>query len=165
MSPRQNWDSLNPSLASVWSPPPRTGGGGGIRVRGWGSPNSEDWRKSFALCLLCGTNLLARGRAVQREVSVEAEPQPLCCPVNGQSCRFSEIQNVPNDPATAFHCIRLFLCSKSIPYIRMKCFQKWHGCGGLPTLWPDLHDGGGPGYLHSGLICMTVVGLATCTLA
>ncbi len=29
----------------------------------------------------------------------------------------------------------------------------------------DPHDGGGPGYLHSGLICMTVVGLTTCTLA
>ncbi len=23
-------------------------------VRGWGSPNSDDWRKSLALCLLCG---------------------------------------------------------------------------------------------------------------
>jgi hypothetical protein len=22
-------------------------------VRGWGSPNSDDWRKSLALCLLC----------------------------------------------------------------------------------------------------------------
>jgi hypothetical protein len=21
---------------------------------GWGSPNSDDWRKSLALCLLCG---------------------------------------------------------------------------------------------------------------
>jgi hypothetical protein len=24
------------------------------RVRGWESPNFDDWRKSFALCLLCG---------------------------------------------------------------------------------------------------------------
>ncbi len=24
-----------------------------VRVRGWGSPNSNDWRKSLALCLLC----------------------------------------------------------------------------------------------------------------
>jgi hypothetical protein len=33
------------------------GGGGGhtrLRVRGWGSPNSDDWRKSLALCLLYG---------------------------------------------------------------------------------------------------------------
>jgi hypothetical protein len=25
-----------------------------LQVRGWGSPNSNDWRKSLALCLLCG---------------------------------------------------------------------------------------------------------------
>jgi hypothetical protein len=25
-------------------------------VRGWGSPNSDDWRKSLALFLLCGTS-------------------------------------------------------------------------------------------------------------
>jgi hypothetical protein len=24
-----------------------------LRVRGWGSPNSDDWRESFVLCLLC----------------------------------------------------------------------------------------------------------------
>jgi hypothetical protein len=36
--------------------PPEPGGGGHIRlrVRGWGSSNSDDWRKSLALCLLCG---------------------------------------------------------------------------------------------------------------
>jgi hypothetical protein len=27
-----------------------------LRVRGWGSPNSDDRRKSLALCLLCGLN-------------------------------------------------------------------------------------------------------------
>jgi hypothetical protein len=36
---------------------PETKGGGGVhtrlRVRGWGSPNSDDWGKSLALCLLC----------------------------------------------------------------------------------------------------------------
>jgi hypothetical protein len=26
-------------------------------VRGWGSPNSDDWRKSLALCLLCDFDL------------------------------------------------------------------------------------------------------------
>jgi hypothetical protein len=37
-------------------PSPKNRGGGHIRlqVRGWGSPNSNDWRKSLALCLLCG---------------------------------------------------------------------------------------------------------------
>jgi hypothetical protein len=46
MSPRRNWDSPNPSLASECAPPPRTGRGGGhsrLRVRGSGSPNSDDW--------------------------------------------------------------------------------------------------------------------------
>jgi hypothetical protein len=36
-------------------PSPRTKKGGG-RVRGWGSPNSDDCRKSLTLCLLCGDN-------------------------------------------------------------------------------------------------------------
>jgi hypothetical protein len=60
MSPRQNWYSPNPSLARKCAPPPRTGGGGGehtrLLVRGWGTPNSDDWRKGLALCLLCGPN-------------------------------------------------------------------------------------------------------------
>jgi hypothetical protein len=36
-------------------PPPPTKGGGHtrLRVREWRSPNSDDWRKSLALCLLC----------------------------------------------------------------------------------------------------------------
>jgi hypothetical protein len=35
--------------------PPRTKRGGHtrLRLRGWGSPNSDDWRKNIALCLLC----------------------------------------------------------------------------------------------------------------
>ncbi len=57
MSPRRNWDYPNPSLASECVPPPRTGGRGGhtrLRVRGWGSLNSDDLRKSLVFCLLCG---------------------------------------------------------------------------------------------------------------
>jgi hypothetical protein len=27
-----------------------------LRLSGWGSPNSNDWRKSLSLCLLCGTD-------------------------------------------------------------------------------------------------------------
>jgi hypothetical protein len=53
MSPRRNWGSTTPSLASECAPPPRTKGGEGhtrLWVRGWGSPNFE----SLALCLLCG---------------------------------------------------------------------------------------------------------------
>ncbi len=56
MSPRRNWDSPTPYLASACAPPTGTKEGGGhtrLRVRGWGSPNSDDWRKSLELCLLC----------------------------------------------------------------------------------------------------------------
>jgi hypothetical protein len=55
MFPRRKWDSPNPSLASECALPPRTGGRGAHSVRGRGSPNSDDWRKSLAHCLLCGT--------------------------------------------------------------------------------------------------------------
>jgi hypothetical protein len=56
---RRNWVSPNPSLASECAPLPRTWGGGHtcLRVRGLGSPNSDDWRKSFELCLLCGPDV------------------------------------------------------------------------------------------------------------
>ncbi len=40
----------------VCPPPPLGSGREGhtrLRVSGWGSPNSDDWRKSLALCLLC----------------------------------------------------------------------------------------------------------------
>jgi hypothetical protein len=42
------------SPASVPLPPePKGGGHNRLQVRGWGSPNSDDWRRSLALCLLC----------------------------------------------------------------------------------------------------------------
>ncbi len=34
--------------------PPKGGGHTRLRLRGWGSSNSDDWRKSLELCLLCG---------------------------------------------------------------------------------------------------------------
>ncbi len=62
MSPRRNWVLPPPPLpqASVPLTPEAKGGGHTcLPVRGWGSPNSDDWRKSLALCLLCGLrNLL-----------------------------------------------------------------------------------------------------------
>jgi hypothetical protein len=55
ISSRRNWDSPNPSPASEYAPPDqRVGGHTCLRLRGWGSPNSDDWRKSVALCLLSG---------------------------------------------------------------------------------------------------------------
>ncbi len=41
--------------ASVPLPPePKGRGHTRLQVRGWGSPNADDWRKSLALYLLCG---------------------------------------------------------------------------------------------------------------
>ncbi len=50
--------NLPPPFSPASVPLPGTNGGGGgvhtrLRVRGWGSPNSYDGRKSLALCLLC----------------------------------------------------------------------------------------------------------------
>ncbi len=45
----------HPPLPS--EPKVRGGGHTRLRVRGWGSHNSDDWRKSLALCLLCGYDL------------------------------------------------------------------------------------------------------------
>ncbi len=57
MSPRWNWDTPNP----VPLPQNRRGGGHTrLRVSGWGSPNSDDWRKSLALCpTLCPQHTLS----------------------------------------------------------------------------------------------------------
>ncbi len=53
MSPRRNWDSPNPSLASEFPSTQNRGGHTCLRVRGWVSPNSDNSRKSGAHCLLC----------------------------------------------------------------------------------------------------------------
>jgi hypothetical protein len=55
MSPLRNCDSPTPFAAGECSLPPdqRVGGHTRLRLKGWGSPNSDDWRKSLALCLLC----------------------------------------------------------------------------------------------------------------
>ncbi len=59
MYPCRNWVPQPLSRKRVCPPPPnqRVGGQTSLRVGGgggWGSPNSDDWRKSLALCLLCG---------------------------------------------------------------------------------------------------------------
>jgi hypothetical protein len=49
MSPRRNWDSPNPSLASECAPPPRTGGWGGGETlacgRGVGALGESQFRR------------------------------------------------------------------------------------------------------------------------
>ncbi len=46
-----------------------------VRVRGWGSPNSNDWRKSLALCLLCESLLKKKGMKTTCRVPLL---DPLC---------------------------------------------------------------------------------------
>jgi hypothetical protein len=61
LSPRPNWD-LPPPRKRV-CPSPGTKGGGVAHspaVRGWEGPNSDNWRKSLALLLLCAFNLSLR---------------------------------------------------------------------------------------------------------
>ncbi len=53
------------SPASVPLPPEWGGGHTRQRVRGWGSPNSDDWRKSLALCLLSGLSV-SEGKVSQK---------------------------------------------------------------------------------------------------
>ncbi len=62
LSPRPNWDpkvrrrdNPVPSPSSGCAPPPEPKGGGHtrLRVREVRGPNSDDWRKSLALLLLC----------------------------------------------------------------------------------------------------------------
>ncbi len=56
MSPRRNWDSPNPSPISECAFPTGLKGGGVVHTRrlqrGWGSLNSDDWRKGLAVALL-----------------------------------------------------------------------------------------------------------------
>ncbi len=47
------------------SPQNRGGGHTRLRVRGWESPNSDDSRKSLALCLLCGSVYLLLSELVR----------------------------------------------------------------------------------------------------
>ncbi len=64
MSPRRNWDSPNPSPASERGIPPGAKGGGHICLR-LRSSNSDDWRKSLALCLLCACKHTGRKRSLR----------------------------------------------------------------------------------------------------
>ncbi len=57
MSPRRNWEAPTATHLSRKRVCPSHGTKMGhifLRVKGWGSTNSNDWRKGLALCLLCG---------------------------------------------------------------------------------------------------------------
>ncbi len=55
-------------------PPPRTKGHTRLRIRGWGSLNSNDRAKSLAPCLLCGLDSKQHSR--YRWTAREGKPQP-----------------------------------------------------------------------------------------
>jgi hypothetical protein len=56
MSPRRNLDSATPSPASECAPRNQKGGRAhSPEVEGVRSPNSDDWKKSLALCVLCSS--------------------------------------------------------------------------------------------------------------
>ncbi len=60
MSPRPNWDPPTPLPQA--SLPPGTKGGDTLTSRsGGGGPDSDDWRKSLAQCLLCCFDIQASG--------------------------------------------------------------------------------------------------------
>ncbi len=55
LSPRPNRNPPPPPASKCApSPEPKLGAHTWLRVSGWGCPNSDDWRKSLALCLLFG---------------------------------------------------------------------------------------------------------------
>ncbi len=64
MSPRRNWDSPNPFAASECALPPGPKGGGAHppAPKGVWEFQFRRWRKSLALCLLCGVTLLYLSR-------------------------------------------------------------------------------------------------------
>jgi hypothetical protein len=69
------------SLASKCAPPPGTKGGHTrVRVRGWGSPNSNDWRKGLALCLLCGAYYHKEIQLVKSAKIISKDDFQICRP-------------------------------------------------------------------------------------
>ncbi len=78
--------------ASVYPPPPPPPPPSlrrGERVSGWGSPSSDNWRKSLALCLLC-MQIHTLTCYSNRLVSVPVTIRVLKCLI--QSRKFLEVQ-------------------------------------------------------------------------
>ncbi len=78
------------------APPSRTEGGGGggahtrLRVRGWGRPNSGDWRKSLALCILCGLHDSLNRQCIHLDWDVLWQ---LICRIKAQSTYECRVQS------------------------------------------------------------------------
>jgi hypothetical protein len=84
LSPRWNCPPPTPSPpASVPPHPNQTGGLTRLRARGWGCSNSDDWRKSLALCLLCfpfHKHSCAGIPAIQYSMDSTSLPSSYLCP-------------------------------------------------------------------------------------
>ncbi len=69
---------LSRKLVCPTAPPPRNQGRGAHSPagEGWGSPNSDDWRKNLALCQLCGPSLNIGVAAISLNRLIQAEVMP-----------------------------------------------------------------------------------------
>jgi hypothetical protein len=76
MSHRRNWDSPNPFAASECALPPGPKGVGAHPPahKGVGEFQFRRWRKSLALCLLCGYNLSHISKLCAEEVHISQRP-------------------------------------------------------------------------------------------
>ncbi len=92
------------SRQQVCSSPQNRGGHTRLQVRGWKSPNSDDWRKSLALCLICVIH------------DTEDNLKNLGFVKKKVSNRFSDIQC-----CTASHPVPIYMCKYNCP---------WGGGGG-----------------------------------
>jgi hypothetical protein len=88
-STRRNWDTPHPLPRQQVSLPLNQRGVGQTRlgVRGWGSPNSDDWRKSLALCLLCALLLQKLGSVFSLSTRLDIFLKNFS---SGHECRFAD---------------------------------------------------------------------------
>ena len=102
--PRWSWDPPPPlPQASVYPPPPRNQRGGHSPAgdgRGGGGPNSDDWRKSLALCLPC----------VPVTLSVHHTWTP-CCLYRSGCCSTSQTLDKNNMGCFVIRCPSAWICN------------------------------------------------------
>jgi hypothetical protein len=102
----------------------RVGGHTRVRVRGWGSLNSNDWRKSLALCLLCGRNTCS----FKSLTAPPPHPSPPSPPPPPPS--------TPPPNALACPAIRTSRTSDCKGFILPKYICNWGRRGGIAKLGP-----------------------------
>jgi hypothetical protein len=101
------------SPASV--PLPQNRGGGvhtRLRVRGWGIPNSDDWKKILALCLLCGSFFQTIGYYVGRHCRASSLISTPC--QWGRLCGTSSFNFYPVPVGTTLSGVIVLLLSRAL---------------------------------------------------